>query len=101
MQLLTRAFLPYTVLMGTVLYYSSVCVNIPHTKGFFGGEAVGLRCFIFALLTIFCGFEVVQMFTLKQSYLLDLWNLVYLLEYALIYVLIIEHSTNSLRLEKG
>ncbi len=57
-QLFLRAFLPYTILIGTVLYYISVCVNVPHTEGYFGGEAVGLRCFIFAYQTILCGVEV-------------------------------------------
>ena len=30
-QLIYRVFLPYTILMATVLYYFSVCVNVPHT----------------------------------------------------------------------
>ena len=100
-QLLLRAFLPYTILMGTVLYYFSVCVNVPHTEGFFGGEAVGLRCFIFAYQSIFCAVEVVQMVILKQNYLTDHWNLVYLLEYALTFLVIIEHSTNFLGLDQS
>jgi hypothetical protein len=100
-QLLLRAFLPYTILMGTVLYYFSVCVNVPHTEGFFGGEAVGLRCFIFAYQTLFCGVEVVQMVYLKQNYLMDHWNFVYLLEYALTFLVIIEHSTNFLGLNQS
>jgi hypothetical protein len=98
-QLIYRAFLPYTILMGTVLYYFSVCANVPHTEGFFGGEAVGLRCFIAAYQAIFCGVEVMQMISLRQNYLLDHWNFVYLLVYAFTYLVIIEHSTNFLGLD--
>ena len=100
-QLIYRAFLPYTILMGTVLYYFSVCVNVPHTEGFFGGDAVGLRCFIFAYQLIFCAVEVVQMISLKQNYLTDHWNYVYLLEYAITYLVIIEHSTNFIGIDQN
>ena len=60
-QLIYRVFFPYMILMGAMLYYFSVCVNDPHTEGFFGGEAVGLRCFIFAYQLFFLGVEVKQM----------------------------------------
>ena len=100
-QLILRAFLPYTILMGTVLYYFSVCVNVPHTEGFFGGEAVGLRCFIFAYQLLFFGLEIKQMHNLKGYYWTDPWNFVYLLEYALTFLVIIEHSTNFLGLNQS
>jgi hypothetical protein len=30
-QLIIRVFFPYMILMGAVLYYFGVCVNVPHT----------------------------------------------------------------------
>ena len=99
-QLIYRVFLPYTILMATVLYYFSVCVNVPHTQGFFGGNNVSLRCFIFAYQVIFCGIEVAQMVTLKQNYFMDHWNYVYLLVYAITYLVIIEHSTKFIGLSQ-
>ena len=93
-QLIYRVFFPYMILMGAMLYYFSVCVNVPHTEGFFGGEAVGLRCFIFAYQLCFLGVEVKQMNNLKGYYWTDPWNFVYLLQYALNYLVIIEHSTS-------
>ena len=94
MQLIYRVFFPYIILMGAVLYYFGVCVNVPHSEGFFGGEAVGLRCFIFAYQLLFCGVEVKQMYNLKGYYRNDPWNFVYLLQYALNYLVIIQHSTS-------
>ena len=99
-RLILKAFLPYTIFMVAVLYYFIVCVNVPHTEGFFGGENVTLRCLICAYQFFFCGVEVYQIITLKANYLKDVWNYVYLLEYALTYFVIIEHSTNSLGLDR-
>ena len=92
-QLIYRVLFPYMILMGAVLYYFCVFVNVPHTKGFFGGEAVGLRCFIIFYQLFFLGVEVKQMHNLKKHYWTDPWNFVYLLQYALNYLVIIEHST--------
>jgi hypothetical protein len=85
--------------MGAVLYYFGACVNVPHTEGFFGGEAVGLRCFIFAYQLFFLWVEVKQMNNLKGNYWTDSWNFFYLLQYSLNYFVIIEHSTSWFELE--
>jgi hypothetical protein len=99
LQLIFRVFFPYIILMGAVLYYFSVCVNVPHTEGLFGGEAVGLRCFIFAYQLLFFGLEIKQMHNLKGYYWTDPWNYVYLLQYTLNYLVIIEHSTSCFGLD--
>ena len=98
-QLIYRVFFPYLILMGALLYYFGVCVNVPHTEGFFGGESVGLRCFIFAYQLFFLGVEVKQMHNLKKHYWTDPWNFFYLLQFALNYLVIIEHSTSCFRLD--